>query len=126
MGEPLPRTREERLEDLRVIARRDGLDEKEIVKGVGYQEVVQAIGDEKTAAGKMPLLIWRACSAVAHGDVWATINVTQREDVGGAPDGMVHNRVTVNVGNLHQMTAVTVAITKAAWALYDQRSRSPY
>ena len=28
----------------------------------------------ENAAGKMPLLIWRACSAIAHGDMWATIN----------------------------------------------------
>jgi hypothetical protein len=126
VGTSLPRSLDERLDDLRRIARRDGLDERKAVRGASYQEIVKAIGDEGAAAGKLPLLIWKACSAVAHGDLWATINITQREPMNEAPDGIVHNRVSVNVTGLHHMTAITIAITKAGWRLYDQRSRAPY
>lgn len=91
-----------------------------------HGKIIDTVGNELRKPSRLPLLIWRACSGIAHGDLWATINVAQREDLDGAPHGMVHSRVTVGVENLYRMTATTIELTKVAWSLYDQRGRPPY
>ncbi len=92
---------------------------------MSYAEIVRTVGEENPGTANLPLLIWKACSAVAHGDLWATINVTELErldEVGG----MVGNRVSASVRTLSFMAALTVGLTETAWSLYDRRGQPPY
>jgi len=67
-------------------------------------------GEEQPGTATLPLLIWKACSAVAHRDLWATINVTELERLDEV-EGMAGNRVSASVRTLSFMTALTVGLT---------------
>ncbi|MBQ0894649.1 hypothetical protein KBX37_16345 [Micromonospora sp. U56] len=121
--EPGRRTEEERVEELREIARRRGIDAKAAVQRLGYAEIVQVAGDT-SLAGSVPFqFTWRMCSAIAHGDLWATLNVVSREEIPGAPPGLVGMRITANVETLSFAVRLAVEMTDAGWRLYDERSR---
>lgn len=125
IGATPPRALDDRLQDLRDLARRDGLEEKEVVRQVSYAEIVRTVGEELPGTANLPLLIWKACSAVAHGDLWATVNVTELERLDEV-EGMVGNRVSASVRTLSFMAALTVRLTETAWSLYDRRGQPPY
>ena len=56
----------------------------------------RTVGEEQPGTATLPLLIWKACSAVAHRDLWATINVTELERLDEV-EGMAGNRVSASV-----------------------------
>jgi hypothetical protein len=126
LGQAGPRPLEARLDDLRDIARREGLDEREAVRGVGYEEIVRFAG-AKTATGEdVARFLWRMCSGIAHGDLWTTLSVADRVELPGAPAGTAHMKITANVETLLVTTSCAMAITGLVWKLLDERSRSPY
>lgn len=118
-----PRSEEARLEELREIARRRGVDPKSAVRRVTYGEIVEAAG-ETMSGGKVPfVLTWKMCSAIAHGDLWATINMVNREEIPGAPPGLAHLKITANPKTLFFAVFFAVEMTAAGWRMYDERSR---
>ncbi|WP_431916983.1 hypothetical protein [Micromonospora wenchangensis] len=118
---PGPKTQTERLGELRAIAKRRDLDEDAAVKHVGYAEIVKAAGDTMRSGNTPFLLTWRMCSAIAHGDFWATINVVSTEELPGAPPAIAHLKVTANVRTLFFAVYFAVAMTSTGWRLFDQR-----
>ncbi|TDC47631.1 hypothetical protein E1258_28455 [Micromonospora sp. KC207] len=116
-----PKTATERLGELRAIARRRGLDKHAAVKHVGYAEIVAAAGDTMRSGSKPFLFTWRMCSAIAHGDFWATINAVSAEELPGAPPGIAHLKVTASVRTLFFAVYFAAAMTSAGWRLFDQR-----
>jgi hypothetical protein len=118
-----PRSEQERLDELRAMAQRRGIDPKAAVQRLGYAEIVKAAG-ETSPAGSVPFqLAWRMCSAIAHGDLWATLNVASREELPGTSPGLVGLRITANVETLLFAVRLSVDMTDAGWRLYDERSR---
>jgi len=123
VGSTGPRSESERLDEVRALARRRGIDEHDAVRSIGYAKIVETAGDT-SPAGKVPyLLTWRMCSAIAHGDLWATLNVVSREELPGSPPGLAHLRITANVQTLLYAVAFAVKMTSVGWRLYDERSR---
>jgi hypothetical protein len=53
----------------------------------------------------------------------ATLNVVSREEIPGAPPGLVGMRITANVETLSFAVRLAVDMTDAGWRLYDERSR---
>lgn len=123
VGATGPRSKAERLDEVRAMARRRGINEKAAVQRVGYGEIVELAGDTQPG-GTLPFVFtWRMCSAIAHGDFWATINVVSREEIPGAPPGLADLRITANVETLFFAVFFAVEMTDAGWRLYDERSR---
>ncbi|MFC0504957.1 hypothetical protein [Micromonospora costi] len=120
---PGPRSEEERVEELREIARQRSVNPKAAVQRLSYAEIVKVAGDT-SPAGSVPVqFTWRMCSAIAHGDLWATLNVVSREEVPGAPAGLVGMRITANVETLSFAVRLALDMTNAGRRLYDERSR---
>lgn len=117
-----PKSEADRLDEVRALARRRGIDEKAAVKRVTYGEIVKLAGDT-TPLGHVPFLItWRMCSGIAHGDLWTTLNVLSREELPGAPPGLVHFKITANVKTLLVAVFFAIDMTERGWRLYDERS----
>lgn len=121
LGAAGPRTEAERLDDFRAIAKRRGLVESAAVKRVSYAEIVEVAGAGMRSGSKPFVFIWRMCSAIAHGDFWATMNVTKVEELPGAPPGIAHLKITANAKTLFFAVFFAVAMTEAGWSLLDQR-----
>jgi hypothetical protein len=69
------------------------------------------------------LVVWRSCSGIAHGDLWATLNVTAREEFTAAlsPD-LPTLKITADVKTLLVFLFSALAMTRRGWELYDQRA----
>jgi hypothetical protein len=120
-GEAGPRTREERIEGVRAIARTCGLDETAATRSAGYKEIIKAVGDDS----QVTLLAWNACSGIAHGDFWTTPAVMRMVPIAGGSTDVGTFSLSANVGLLAKFTTLAVQMTNNGWQLYDQRSRQP-
>ena len=70
-----PRSREERLDDLRTIARSQGIDVKAALKAPGFRLIVRTAGEEVESGGTLAQAMWHVGSGTSHGDLWATLSV---------------------------------------------------
>jgi hypothetical protein len=125
-GQVGPRTKAERLDRVREIAQRTGIDPAEAMSKVGYGEIVQAAGGALGAGADVIFFCWKLCSGIAHGDFWTTPNAAQMVELPGAPAGMGTFKITANIKILMYVTTVTTHMTSLGWRLYDQRSTPPY
>ena len=119
-----PRSERERVDQVRGIAKRAGVDVAEAVHRVGYWEIVKAAGTGP-GADVIPL-IWKLCSGMTHGDFWTTWAAAERVELPGAPPGLGSFKITANVQTLMYVTTFTTQMTRLGWHMYDQRSRPPY
>jgi hypothetical protein len=71
----------DRFDELSAMARPAGFDPAAIRRKPRYAMIVKAAGAVLPSGSAMSVLIWRTCSALAHGDVRATVGYTAR-DVG--------------------------------------------
>lgn len=69
-------------------------------------------------------MVWRSCSAIAHGDISGTLNVLEREIV-STEEGVALARVTGDIKMLFQMTYCAVQVLKRGFSLYHQRATQP-
>ncbi|MEU7677173.1 hypothetical protein AB0C42_20460 [Micromonospora taraxaci] len=122
VGATGPRSETERLNDIRSIAKRRGVSEVAAVKAPSYAEIVKTAGDTMASGQKVFQICWRMCSAIAHGDFWATLNVVNRTELPGAPAGFAHMKITANVQSLFFVVFFAVEMTAAGWRLYDAQS----
>jgi hypothetical protein len=122
-GQIGPRTKAERLAQVRQIARQCGADEDQAVKTVGYKEIVSAAGD----GNPIFVLAWKLCSGIAHGDFWTTRAAADMVPLLGqsTPPGSGAFAVSANIGRLVQMTSLAVGMTRRGWQLYDTCRGSP-
>lgn len=128
MGTTMPKPRETRLDRVREIAVRAGLDAELAVKRPNNLEIVRAAGgciggDEETALHTEAL--WRACSGAAHGDVWAGLSMHNKDIVDQAGN-VATLQMTAATHLLTTVTTETFAVIDMAHRLFDLRSRSPY
>ncbi|MEV0453901.1 hypothetical protein [Catellatospora methionotrophica] len=126
IGHTGPRPLQGRLDDLRKIAANEALDEKQALARVGYEEIVREAGRHTIAGDVLACLVWKVSSGIAHGDLWTTLNVSDRMELPGAPPGIAHLRITANMEMLKTCVAITIEMTALGWHLLDMRSRSPY
>jgi hypothetical protein len=116
----------DRLDELKAIGRAAGVAETAALRRVGYEEVVRDAGPVMDIGTVLPVVIWRACSGISHGDLWATFTMTTHTQLPRSdPDAPTMN-ITVNVEGLQIAAFAAIGMTRRAWALYDQRSLPPY
>ena len=112
-----------RLAKVQPIAQRRGLENW--AKFVGFGEMV---GGAAKVVGRGPdgaKAIWHVLSGLTHGDMWASLATTDRDEIEVSEDGnMVTFRTTssiTNVTNVANLTDIAVTATEHAVRLYDLR-----
>jgi hypothetical protein len=125
-GRPGPRTAQERIDQIYAIARRAGIEDRELKAGAGFSGIIKTVDQSGPANGVIEAS-WRLCSGFAHGDWWTTLSGSRRTlitRVAGEDVGTL--KIEANLGLLMQVTALAIRQTGYGWQLYDQRCMSPY
>jgi hypothetical protein len=126
MGQAGPQSGPGRVDEIRAIADRAGVDGAALKGGTSYTEIVQAV-DENGPPGSMILLSWKVCSGFAHGDWWTTKNASRRAQMpSAAGEGIGTFKIEANLSLLMKVTALAVRTTGYGWQLHDQRCRPPF
>jgi hypothetical protein len=121
-----PRSEEARLDEVRDLAKLAGVDPDDVVRKVGYWQIVNAANEVLAAGSKAVPFTWKLCSGIAHGDLWTTISAAERVELPGAPPGMGVFQLTANLKILMYVTTFATHMTMLGWRLYDERRRAPY
>jgi hypothetical protein len=125
-GSPSGRaTMQERMDKLSSIAQSACADPAKIKQGqAGYQDIVEAAGKQTPYGPKTAVFIWKACSAIAHGEFRALPTYLTTEALAKVAPGVALHRVTVNVQLIEVGTKTAIATTKAAFDLYSRRAHA--
>jgi hypothetical protein len=127
IGTPPKRTRDERLDELRRIAKTCGIAEIDAVKNPGHEEVVRAAGEATFHDGDLAVVLWKGCSGLAHGDIWATLSMLDREVRQHPSASNVFNaEITAPTAGLVAVLKHTVFILDRGFALFDRLARRQY
>jgi len=124
--QPGPRTRQDRLDQVRAIAAGEGISWNSVKSGSGYKDIVQAAGGGTGPAADVTYLSWKLCSGMAHGDFWPTWSGMDRVELPGATPGTGAFKIEANVKLLLYVTGLAVKMTGRGFALYGERCRPPY
>jgi hypothetical protein len=116
----------DRLDELTAIARVAGVAEADALRRLGYEEIVRDAGPVLDIGTVLPVVIWRACSGISHGDLWATLTMTTHTPLPRSDPDTPTMSITVNVEGLQLAAFAAIGMTRRAWGLYDQRSTPPY
>jgi hypothetical protein len=122
IGSPSARTMSMRLDELMVLARSAGADAAQIRKGPGYREIAETVGSPAPSAPWAAVVIWKACSAIAHGDMRGMAAYLTTETIGHAAPGILLNRVTANIELTVTGTLAALATTRTALDLCARRA----
>ncbi len=93
-----------------------------IKNGPDYVIIVKAAGKHVPSGSSQHLVIWRACSALAHGDYRGTMGYTAREVHPGPTLGIALAQVTGSVPLLTIGSLVAIQTMKVALRLYGKRA----
>jgi hypothetical protein len=99
-----------------------GITAAEINDGHDYSAMVEAAGERIGIGRGRALLIWKACSALAHGEVRGSLNYLSKRIFDGASPDMALGQVGGNLPLLHHGVDAAVATLQAAHVLYARRS----
>lgn len=126
IGSTPPRTTQVRSDELRRLGRAAGLTPAELKKIFNAHEFSygRIVRQAATLAGLDPDLTrfaWNGCSALAHGDLHATLSLLNREIV-GQQDNMLLGRITMPVQLLHAATVISTSLVDAALGRYRDRA----
>ena len=124
--QPGPRTKQDRLDQVRAIAIGGGISWNSVKSGSGYKDIVQAAGGGTGPAADVIYLSWKLCSGMAHGDFWPTWSGMDRVELPGASPGTGAFKIEANLKLLLHVTGLAVKMTGCGFELYDERCRPPY
>lgn len=127
MGTSMTKPRESRLDRVREIAVRAGLEGDFAVKRPSNLEIIHAAGEFVGGDDAAPHTeaLWRACSGAAHGDTWAGLSLHDKDTV--SREGNVATLgLTASTGLLTTITTETFVVIGAAHRLFDRRKRPHY
>jgi hypothetical protein len=94
---------------------------------VGFDEIVRGAGTQLASRPEVHLATWRILSGLTHGDLWASISLTDRDEVTlRADDGVYTVRTSSSVSNVANLTAIAVTTAEKALNLFDRRRVSPH
>jgi hypothetical protein len=127
------RTDQERKSAIRALAAELGL--SGFADRFGYEKTIRAVAkttleDKEPSPDRLPpedraALVWRLCSAFAHGRPFASMSWLDREVV-SSEEGVYILRFTGGIQKLMEIAEYPVEFTGRALELYERRRRSPY
>jgi hypothetical protein len=119
-----PRTKDERLDRIRGLARALGLDPKAATGRTDYADIMRAGAAYLGVNGDAAEAMWRACSGLAHGDPWPLINVLDNTEVARTATG-VTKEITANTKILAFAAGMSVDLIDGALRGVSVRNVSP-
>jgi len=122
MGVPVPRSNEDQFRKLTAIIQATAIDPSAIKSGAGYTTMVKAAGEHLDTGSTRQLVIWKTCSALAHGDFRGTLAYTAREVLAEHSPGIALASVTGNVALLTAGSLDAIKTIKVALRLYGKRA----
>jgi hypothetical protein len=125
MGEPA-KSKADRFALLSPLAQQAGIDPAAIKEAAEYTTIVRAAGQHIDIDPAVTVVIWKACSSLAHGEARGQIAYLTKEILGESSPGVAQVQVT---GNLLLLTAgvhAAIGMTKTALDLYARMSRSSW
>jgi len=124
MGEPA-KSKADRFERLSPLAQQAGVDPAAITERAVYTTIVRAAGRYLDIDPAVTVVIWKACSSLAHGDYRGQFAYLTKEILGEASPGVAQVQVTGNVLLLNAGVYAAVGMTRTAFDLYAKRSGVP-
>jgi len=123
MGSPTDKDMSKQ-ERLSALARAAGAEPAEITRRPGYGEIVEDAADRIGAAPdpKHTVAIWKACSALAHGDLRGVLAHLPKEVFESDTPGMVLSHSAPNVDPIAAVTVMAVGTTRPAIDLFRRRA----
>jgi hypothetical protein len=116
----LPRPSGRTTAQLREGLRKLAPDDRDVLAGHwSYRQVIRAAAENRGIDPDVAELLWRAESGLAHGALWATLGMLNREQSDSDVPGVVHLRTTANVEQLVLAAAFALATAEFALRLYD-------
>jgi hypothetical protein len=126
------RTDRERKSAIRALAAELGL--SGFADRFGYEKTIRAVAkttleDKEPSPDRLPpedraALVWRLCSAFAHGRPFASMSWLDREVV-SSEEGVYILRFTGGIQKLMEIAEYPVEFTSRALELFERRRRSP-
>jgi len=102
---------------------RIGADPVMLKERTGYGKIVKTAEAHVPAGPKTgALFLWKACSAIAHGELRGMIAYLNKRQGGSPSPGTQLYQITASVELLVDGSMAAIASTKAALALYSKRS----
>jgi hypothetical protein len=120
--QPAPRSKTERLAEIADLAGSANVDPREIPDRPGYATMVEVAGKYVLSDPDAAVVIWKACSALAHGEMVGLLAYLDKDVVGEAAPGVAVARVTASVPLLRAGVSAAVMTTKLAHEFYAKRS----
>lgn len=124
-GLPAERSLEDRLGELSELATAAGASASSIKNRPGYEKIVGASGHLVPVGSKMTQLIWKAGSAIAHGEMRALFIYLRTRSLGEPSPGMHLGHVAGNVELLVLGGLTAIQMNKVAFDLYRRRRTAP-
>ncbi|PRX96238.1 hypothetical protein CLV72_108245 [Allonocardiopsis opalescens] len=126
MGRQPPRSKEDRIKQLaELLAAADArLSAEEAGKAVrkvpDYAEIVRDAGARTSVGADLAEVIWKGCSALAHGDMYGTLSMLALETI-ERRQNTVLTQVTASISGLYSTTMATTTLIERGFELYKQR-----
>lgn len=122
---PPVKSMNDRFAELSASAQRANIDPNLIKKTPQYSTIVKAAGRHAASNPAAAVVIWKACSSLAHGEVRGQLAYLAREVIGESSPGVALALVTSNVPLLTAGAGAAMGLTRAALDLYIKRSGAP-
>jgi hypothetical protein len=124
-GTPPVKSMDVRFAELCELAQRANVDPKVIKKTPDYATIVRDAGQHVASGPSVAVVIWKACSSLAHGEIRGPLAYLTREVLGESSPGVALAQVTSNVLLLDAGVGAAIGTMKAALNFYTKRSSSP-
>ncbi|WP_435271885.1 hypothetical protein [Streptomyces parvulus] len=112
--------RMQQLTDLVIKAGTDPADAKRVLKPATYSEVVWEAGALTPMGSAEAKIVWSSCSSLAHGDIYGTLSILERNIV-GTQGRVSHAQITSSPRVLFWATDRTVAMMQRGFELFKER-----
>ncbi len=120
------RTSEERITEIKDLARSLGLDAGYICGRFSYEKIVEAAGDDADLSGDLAVFTWRLFSGFAHGRYWAMLGMLDQVRHPTDEPDVAQVRLTTTVDKVIKVGHIPFVLTRHALDLFERRRRSPY
>ncbi|MHA6695292.1 hypothetical protein [Homoserinimonas sp. A520] len=110
---------DERIADIRRIAKNNGVDVSKVNAGVQSTEALSYADSTLDVPNHLVLYAWRLCSGVAHGRPWALANLAKA--VPGTP-GVSFDKVSFDEANLLAPFRIAVILLNALVEVFGERT----
>lgn len=124
--QPISTQQQEPDQRVRELAQRMGLPDGQTLSPASPGNIVKMAGQESPVGERRSTLVWRMCSAYAHGERWPILAASELTDQPGAPEGTRYLQVKAGTPALLLAVWTATQMIEQAWWLYDLRRRSPY